>query len=477
MTNYSAQKVKNVSLNQGGGRYAASETDDSVAIEAQKQHTSGSTSTRSASRPQINPQSEGNAKAHNQDQKNREKAAAFDWLSMFHRTYLSIYLQQKDDLVGPGLFDYLFQVGKNRIYVLVQQDGFYSDTGKTTKQELEKLKKSAASQTVTRFQQIRDRLILPNTDETEDLDTVYYVGVTSLNVQHGEQNYQIEHEYSSVFFQEDCVLDLDDEDKVLQLFSLNNFFQVVNLLQTPSDLLSYFDSYLFRLMNFKPFTNEFEVAKEYFGSPEFFSRAVAVQEKLVEIGLLEKVENRLIELTTPGAGESKTKILDKLNQYTSMFQKLLNGATKRRHNAGDTIPVNQVQLLVNESMYTRMSLMEEVIAYESRSDEECRSGYLSHQHSYNDFGVHYVIIVYGLDADAEYTKAWVEENHTNLLMDINAQLQNPAMSEYFILGIDMSNDDGKGNVAVQMDVFHQSGAVMSEVEKHFYERVKILSNK
>jgi len=56
-----------------------------------------------------------------------------------------------------------------------------------------------------------------------------------------------------------------------------------------------------------------------------------------------------------------------------------------------------------------------------------------------------------------------------LLLDINAQLQDPAMKEYFVLGFDMSNDDGQGNVTVLMDVYHQSGSVLSDSEKRYYQ--------
>ena len=181
--------------------------------------------------------------------------------------------------------------------------------------------------------------------------------------------------------------------------------------------------------------------------------------------MLEKVETRLTNIINqngPQLSEPLKELTQKLQSHAAIFQKLLNGATKRRHEAGETIPLEEVKILVAESMYTRLSIIEEMMDYENRSREECLNGYLCHQHSYNDFGNHYVIVVYGLDQQAQYSKQWLQHNYQSLLSDINAQLQNPAMQEYFILGFDMSNDDGKGNVTVVMDVYHQSGSVLAD---------------
>nr|WP_241878093.1 hypothetical protein [Psychrobacter sp. PraFG1]UNK04516.1 hypothetical protein MN210_09490 [Psychrobacter sp. PraFG1] len=91
------------------------------------------------------------------------------------------------------------------------------------------------------------------------------------------------------------MLDLDDESRVMQLFSLNGFYQMIKLLQTPSDLLSFFDYHLEQLVNFHDFSGEYALA-QHFWQVLLFKRAVAVQQQLVEIGLLSKVETRLSDM-------------------------------------------------------------------------------------------------------------------------------------------------------------------------------------
>lgn len=403
---------------------------------------------------------------------------------MFHRTFFSVYLQNNDPLVGAGKFDYAFQVGDQRIYMLVHHESLEVESTNVEKRVLAELKQKAATQLNKRFQQLNVKHELPIAgqiirDQHSEivLSKVHYIGLSSIVFTHQGEMYQIEHEYGSRFFQEECVLDLDDGNHVLQLLSLNSFYKIIKLLQTPSDMLSFLDHHLQLLVNFNDFNGEFELAQQYLGSAAFFERAIAVQQKLVQIGLLSKVETRLTNMTNPeyvASAEFKqqqAELISKLQSYASTFQKLLNGTTKRRHEANDTIPIDQVKLLVAESMYTRLSIIEEMMAYETHSQQECLTGYMSHQHSYNDFGHHYVIIVYGLGEHAQYTREYVEQNYVSLLTDINAQLQDPAMKEYFILGFDMSDHDGQGNVKVKMDVFHHSGHQMTEPERRLYQQV------
>ncbi|SUD90999.1 hypothetical protein [Psychrobacter phenylpyruvicus] len=394
-----------------------------------------------------------------------EQVPNFDWNAMFHHTFLSIYLNNNDPLVGQDKFDYAFKVGKQLLYVLTHEQMVTVDSPNIEKSMLAEIRQQAATDINKRFQQLVSGVELPEVDDVQEIQNIYYIGLTSLTLVHQDTGYQLEHDYGSDFFQEETAVDLENKTKVLQLFSLNSFYQLVQLLQTPNDLLSYFDYHLAHLVNRNDFQGGLELAKQFLNSPDFYQRAVAVQQKLVEIGLLEKVETRLTNIInhdSPQLSQQLKGLTQKLQSHATIFQKLLNGATKRRHEAGEIIPLEEVKILVAESMYTRLNIIEEMMDYENRSREECFNGYICHQHSYNDFGNHYVIVVYGLDQQAQYSKQWLQHNYQDLLSDINAQLQDPAMKEYFILGFDMSNDDGKGNVTVLMDVYHQSGSVLSD---------------
>ena len=461
MTNYSAQKSKSVSLNNQGEGYG--NQNNNVSHNSTSVHSTDNNPSEVGFSPEVDDSSE-----KQPDVQTPASVAEFDWLAMFHRTFLSIYLAKDDPLVGSGQFDYAFRIGKQLLYVLTHEQIAAVDSPNVSKAMLADLRLQAATYINNRFQQIVAEIELPIANEQQGLDKIHYIGLTSLTLVHEGNSYQIEHEFGSTFFKEACPIDLADKNKVLQLFSLNSFYKTVQLLQTPSDLLSYFDHHLSKLVNIDDFQGEFELAQAFLNSPDFYRRAIEIQQKLVEIGLLAKVETRLTNLinttnnNTDDAqlAQNQIELTQKLQSHSTIFQKLLNGTTKRRHDAGDMIPLEQVKILVAESMYTRIGIIEEMMAYENRSREECLNGYLCHQHSYNDFGQHYVIVVYGLDENAQYSKDYLQQNYRQLLTEINAELQDPVMKEYFILGFDMSNNDGQGNVTVMMDIYHQSGFVV-----------------
>lgn len=461
MTNYSARKSKSVSLNNQEEGY--DNQNNNVSHDSSSVHSIDNNSSEVGSSPEMDDSSK-----KQPDVQKSASVAEFDWLATFHRTFLSIYLVKDDPLVGSGQFDYAFRVGEQLLYVLTHEQIAAVDSPNVSKAMLADLRLQAATYINDRFQQIAAKVELPIANEQQGLDKIHYIGLTSLTLVHEGNSYQIEHEFGSTFFKEACPIDLADKNKVLQLFSLNSFYKTVQLLQTPSDLLSYFDHHLSKLVNIDDFQGEFELAQAFLNSPDFYQRAIEIQQKLVEIGLLAKVETRLTNLinttnnNTDDAqlAQNQIELTQKLQSHSTIFQKLLNGTTKRRHDAGDMIPLDQVKILVAESMYTRIGIIEEMMAYENRSREECLNGYLCHQHSYNDFGQHYVIVVYGLDENAEYSKDYLQQNYRQLLTEINAELQDPVMKEYFILGFDMSNNDGQGNVTVMMDIYHQSGFVV-----------------
>lgn len=400
-----------------------------------------------------------------------EAVESFDWMAMFNRTFLSLYMDKDDPLVVSNKFDYAFKIGDKLLYVLTHEKQLEVDSPNVSKKLLETQRQQAASQIHNRFQQLINNDVLSTANEYVN---VHYIGLTSLTVVHEGKGFPIEHEFGSAFIQQQSRVDADERIKVLQLFSINSFYQMLKLLQTPSDLLSYFDYHLAKLVNSEEFKGEFALAQDFINSPVFYQRAVDVQQKLVEIGLLAKVETRLTDIIgkeqqdndNPQLEQQLTELSQKLQSSSSIFQKLLNGTTKRRHQAQDTVPLDQVQTLMSESMYTRTCIIEEMMSYENRSKQDRMQGYLCHQHSYNDFGHHYVVVVYGLDNQAQYSRQYLDENYHSLLKDINAQLQNPAMKEYFILGFDLSKDDGQGNVTVLMDIYHQSGTVIAQDEKN-----------
>lgn len=433
----------------------------------------------------------------------RKDKKAFNLEPLLQQTIFSAFLKPSDPLASAGKFDYVLHIGNHRLYIIAQEESFNSDSPKIPKTVINKYKQKAAAKLTKRFQQLRKRISLPlleaddvnvkNFNETvksanktlsiNSNTKIHCIGLTLISAIYDDVTSHINHDYGSAFFQEECVLDLDHGKQVLQIFSLDSFINIINLFQTPSDCISFFEYHLPALINQNSFANEVALARHFLSSPKFFERAINVQKKLVEIGLLANIESRLLLMSNMSndinihkdVNDEKTKLIQKLQNYSTMYQKLINGFVKRHLENKHAAIHEHIQTIIDESMYTRMSIMEEIIAYSERSEEEYRNGYLRHQHSYNQFGHHYILIIYGLDENAQFSREAIKQNYSNIIMDINSQLQDPVMDEYFILGFDMSKNDGKGNVTVEMEFFHQSGSAMTPIEKRLYEQMQELS--
>lgn len=189
-----------------------------------------------------------------------EQVPSFDWSAMLHRTFLSVYLKTNDPLVGQEKFDYAFKIGNQLLYVMTHEQMVAVESPNVAKSMLAEIRQQAATHITKRFEQLVSDVDLPVVEDTQDVQNIHYIGLTSLTLVHQDKGYQVEHEYGSSFFQQKGALDLDDQTKVLQLFSLNSFCQLVQLLQTPNDLLSYFDYHLTQMVNRNDFQGELALA-------------------------------------------------------------------------------------------------------------------------------------------------------------------------------------------------------------------------
>ena len=411
------------------------------------------------------------------------------WRPVFDRTFLSLYKLKSEGQDKQDGYDFAFQIGSSIVYVLVESRTLLLKSLQLPKSHLNDVKQKMAMQLLARQQRLKTKTALSSGDDLvsdKTADAIYFIGLTQINAVHDQKTYLVEHDYGSQFFFEDCVLDLDDERQILQMFSVSAFTNIIEIMQTPSDLLAFLQHHVHAFSEAfnepdyaQIFSNELVLARQFLLNPAFYERAIAVQNKLVDIGLLAHIENRLqdtqVIASTDASTQARQTMVTSMQQKAQMFHRLINGTVKRQHAQAQTLSVELVQILVSESMYTRMSIMEEVMAYNNQDMSLKNLGYLRHQHSYEVFGRHYVLVFYGTDTKATYRRANMADVSADILLDINSQLQDPVMTEYVLLGFDMSRQDAKGTVSVQMDVFYQKGAKMTEIEKRLYARLQALT--
>lgn len=404
------------------------------------------------------------------------------WQQLIQANYLSLYEKTNPPTsVYYQGYDFVFEFESAIVYLLVNGKTLQVPDGASVdNKKLFELRKLTINEMIRRHAQLylknntthpkpSTTLTQQNSADTSAAKPIYFVGLTALAIEQQQKSFMVEHRYGSQFFAEECVLDLDDERRVLQIFSLPDFTSFIKQLESPSDLIVFLAFHREKLIAQQPYQDERVLLSEFLASPLFYKSAITVQEQLVAIGLLDNVEPRLLNASQdPTAAQT---LSTQLQTNARMWYKLVNGLSKRCYQAGTPLPVEQVQMLISESMYTRSCIMEEVMAYAHTTPEQRAQGYIRHQHSYHAFGRHYMLVFFANDPRSELSAASVQEHYHDLLFEVNTQLQSPVMDDIFLLGFDFSHHDASGQTEVQMTAYHQSGAKISAPIQRLYEQI------
>lgn len=423
------------------------------------------------------------------------------WQTLIQRSFLSLYQLSASEVEAQAKsegyrgYDFSFEFEEGIVHMLVHEQVLHAPSLSVEKARIDAARNEMVKQLNERHNQLSaaHKLIEPQSSVKTQGKPVYFLALTALSVVHDAKTYVIEHHYNTKYLVELGVVDqrgvdLKDGQNLLQIFSLGDMAMLLETLATPSDWLAYLQYQRHKLANGVAYDNEKSLLEQFLLSSQYFQRALAVQQQLMDIGLLDAIEPRLLNYqvdpnyqvdtgSSDGAAKDKTTALSQqLIKHSKMWYTLINGMCKRRFKQDDTVPVEQVKKLIDESMYTRCSIMEEVMDYANASPEERQQGYIRHQHSYNAFGRHYMLIFYAQDSSSPLSTEAVCATSHELLAELNHQLQTPVMRDLFILGFDFSQHNEQGQTEVRLDTFYQVGAEVNDAVAHHEQQVTELKS-
>lgn len=440
------------------------------------------------------------------------------WQQMIQQNFLSLYDLTPDKITDPEYlqgYDFVFEFSNAVIYLIVNDVTIQADRQDIDSAQVRTWRKDVVNQLIKQHAQLylKNDKALAYKDESKNKsknksasDTmadkaIYFIGLTALSVQHqdiAEKNsaqstyhnsyqnsyrnshqskpaeavsYAVGYEYGSQFFAEDCVLDLDDEESVLQVFSYQNFTEILKQLVTPSDLTAFLDFHRGKLTGFEAFQDESTLLVQFLQSPDFHQRAIKVQEQLVSHDLIAQIEPRLLKAAEPEQAEFAKALMAEIQKNTRMWYQLFNSLVRERYDVGTPLPKEQVDILVDESMYTYACLVEKILAHRTIDQDSRWNGYVRHEHSYNIFGRHYLLIFYAQDDNSSLSADKVRAGHQDLLFELNAQMQQPVMQDLFLIGVDVRPCDDSVNTEVHLDAFHQQGSLIDANTQRLYEQL------
>ena len=447
-----------------------------------------------------------------------QQVPASIWQQMIQQNFLSLYDLTPDKITAPEYlqgYDFVFEFSNAVVYLIVNDVTIQADRQDIDSTQVRTWRKEVVNQLIKQHAQLylKNDKALAYKDESKNqsknesasdstADTaIYFIGLTALSVQHqdiAEKNsaqstyhnsyqnsyrnsqqskpvetasYAVGYEYGSQFFAEDCVLDLDDEESVLQVFSYQNFTEILKQLVTPSDLTAFLDFHRRKLAGFEAFQDESTLLAQFLQSPDFHQRAIEVQKQLVSHNLIAEIEPRLLKAAEPEQAEFAQALMAEIQKNTRMWYKLFNSLVKECYAAGTPLPKEQVDILVDESMYTYACLVEKILAHRTIDQDSRWSGYVRHEHSYNVFGRHYLLVFYAQDDSSSLSADKVRAGHQDLLFELNAQMQQPVMQDLFLIGVDVRPCDDSVNTEVHLDAFHQQGSHIDANTQRLYEQL------
>ena len=447
-----------------------------------------------------------------------QQVPASIWQQMIQQNFLSLYDLTPDKITDPEYlqgYDFVFEFSNAVVYLIVNDVTIQADRQDIDSAQVRTWRKDVVNQLIKQHAQLylKNDKALAYKDESKNKsknesasDTtadkaIYFIGLTALSVQHqdiAEKNsaqstyhnsyqnsyrnshqskpaeavsYAVGYEYGSQFFAEDCVLDLDDEESVLQVFSYQNFTEILKQLVTPSDLTAFLDFHRGKLTGFEAFQDESTLLVQFLQSPDFHQRAIKVQEQLVSHDLIAQIEPRLLKAAEPEQAEFAKALMAEIQKNTRMWYQLFNSLVRERYDAGTPLPKEQVDILVDESMYTYACLVEKILAHRTIDQDSRWSGYVRHEHSYNVFGRHYLMVFYAQDDSSSLSADKVRAGHQDLLFELNAQMQQPVMQDLFLIGVDVRPCEDSVNTEVHLDAFHQHGSLIDANTQRLYEQL------
>ena len=443
-----------------------------------------------------------------------QQVPASIWQQMIQQNFLSLYDLTADKITDPEYlqgYDFVFEFSNAMVYLIVNDVTIQADRQDIDSTQVRTWRKEVVNQLIKQHAQLYlkndQALAYKNKSKNESAsDTtadkaVYFIGLTSLSVQHqeiaeknsaqkGYQNsyqnsyrnnhqskpveaasYAVGYEYGSQFFAEDCVLDLDDEESVLQVFSYQNFTEILKQLVTPSDLTAFLDFHRRKLAGFEAFQDESTLLAQFLQSPDFHQRATEVQKQLVSHNLIAQIEPRLLKAAEPEQAEFAKALMAEIQKNTRMWYQLFNSLIRECYEAGTPLPKEQVDILVDESMYTYACLVEKILAHRSIDQDSRWTGYVRHEHSYNVFGRHYLLVFYAQDDNSSLSADKVRAGHQDLLFELNAQMQQPVMQDLFLIGVDVRPCKDSVNTEVHLDAFHQHGSLIDANTQRLYQQL------
>ena len=168
-----------------------------------------------------------------------------------------------------------------------------------------------------------------------------------------------------------------------------------------------------------------------------------------------------------------TKRFHEQMRQASILWYQLSAQMLSKSSSARPLPFWQRQLLA-ESLFSRYELIRTLYQHPSRSMEQQQTGYVVHQHSYENLGQHYVLIFYGQQSGGKQSREALAPNLATIAKDVSTRLPIAELHHIIVLGIEFIVE--AADTFIDIDLFIQPVTAMSEKERQLTRQLQRLHN-
>ncbi|WP_300312002.1 hypothetical protein [uncultured Psychrobacter sp.] len=342
---------------------------------------------------------------------------------------------------------------------------------------------------------LRWKKALLKQDEAQQIASAYVLIVeikptvnsdTSIDHQHRSHNHNHNHNASSMSmsFATKEVIEQQSADAkasgvVLQVFGRQDWLQILATLQTPNELWRLLDYHKAALqkafVNAEPsFASEQTLLSQFMASPAIYTQALTIDNALIKYGIQDEPNSRLVAMSLAQRNKAATtKRFHEQMRQASILWYQLSAQMLSESSSARQLPFWQRQLLA-ESLFSRYELIRTLYQHPSRSMEQQQTGYVVHQHSYENLGQHYVLIFYGQQSGGKQSREALAPNLATIAKDVSTRLPIAELHHVIVLGIEFIVE--AADTFIDIDLFIQPVTAMSEKERQLTRQLQRLHN-
>jgi len=344
---------------------------------------------------------------------------------------------------------------------------------------------------------LRWKKALLKQDEAQQIASAYVLIVeikptvnsdTSIDHQHYNHNHNHNHNHNasamSMSFATKEVIEQQSADAkasgvVLQVFGRQDWLQILATLQTPNELWRLLDYHKAALQ--KAFVNaelsfasEQTLLSQFMASPAIYTQALTIDNALIKYGIQDEPNSRLVAMSLAQRNKAATtkRFYEQMRQASILWYQL-SAQMLSESSSARQFPFWQRQLLA-ESLFSRYELIRTLYQHPSRSMEQQQTGYVVHQHSYENLGQHYVLIFYGQQSGGKQSREALAPNLATIAKDVSTRLPIAELHHVIVLGIEFIVE--AADTFIDIDLFIQPVTAMSEKERQLTRQLQRLHN-